>query len=60
VKRVLLTRGNNREYAFYMEGWDTEQDYAMNMLDNGTTNWFSIKKYRAPKEELRRNQVWVA
>jgi len=43
-----------------MEGWDTEQDYAMNMLDNGTTNWFSITKYKTRKEELRRNQVWVA
>ena len=61
VEREMLTMGENREYAFYMEGWDTEQPYAMHMLDNGTSEWFSITRWTPPqKTELRRDQVWVS
>jgi hypothetical protein len=60
----MLTETKRRDYAFNMEGWDTNAEYGMYMLDNGTSELVSITK-RTPlpslvQKELKRDQVWVA
>jgi hypothetical protein len=60
----MLTEIKRMDYAFYMEGWDTNAEYGIYMLDNGTSEWFSITE-RTPlpslvQKELKRDQVWVA
>ncbi|CAD0097102.1 unnamed protein product [Aureobasidium mustum] len=39
------------EYAFYIEGFDVDSEYGFHMIDNGTSEWFSVAKWTPPKHE---------
>jgi len=39
------------EYAFFIEGFDVKSRYGSNVVDNGTSEWFSITKWTPPKHE---------
>lgn len=49
VQKSVLMYAGCREYAFFVEGFDVESRYGVNVVDNGTSEWFSITKWTPPK-----------
>ncbi|CAD0114878.1 unnamed protein product, partial [Aureobasidium uvarum] len=47
--KLRLGPGHAEEYTFFVEGFDVNERYGLKIVDNGTSEWFSITKWTPPK-----------